>query len=292
VPTQGMSEDEMSAIAVDNVRRSGRSDALRWTARIATLTIGVLLALAALVTFLRVLLSHYDDVAARNLMTALAGFVPLLLATVAWRWHLAGGSLVVFPGTVFVSYCIVRLPYESVVFYYLVWPSAMVFLAGGVLHLVVAERDRQRYVSSKGSVLSWTARLLSFGAGILAVWWALQFCLYALDRHSGRSASEAYLAAVFFGLVPMLLVAVAWRWRLAGGIAMLGYAPVLFLGAAVIGLASEGHTDVSQLFFSTLLFLVGAVLHLTQRWCENRSRSCRKPQSSRPGGGISIPGCP
>jgi hypothetical protein len=287
-----MSEDEMSAFAVDNVRRSGRTDALRWTARIATLTVGTLLALAALVTFLRVLLSHDDDAAIRNLMTVLAWFVPLLLAAVAWRWHLAGGLLIVFSDTVFVSYCIVWLPYESVVFYYLVWPAAMVFLAGGVLHLVVAERDRQSYVSSKGSVLSWTARLVSVGAWILAVWWTLRYCHYALDRHSGMPASEAYGAAVFFGLVPMLLAAIAWRWRLAGGIAMLGYAPVLFLGAVAISVGSEGHRDVSHLLIATLLFLVGAVLHLTQRWCENRSRSCRRPQSSRLGGGISTPGCP
>ncbi|OGO03581.1 MAG: hypothetical protein A2Y72_05465 [Chloroflexi bacterium RBG_13_53_26] len=276
----------MKKIDLEHSSRPEHGKALCWAARIVSLLPGTAATAYAAYVSMRWPAAYGSE-------GPLFFFAILALpGLIAWRWHLTGGLLIVFSGTMFVSYCIVWLPYESVVFYYLVWPSAMVFFAGGVLHLVVAERDRQSYVSSKGSVLSWTARLVSVGAWILAGWWTLRYCHYALDWHSGMPASCVYVPAVFFGLVPMLLVAIAWRWRLAGGIAMLGYVPVLFLGATAISLASEGHRDVSHLYVATLLFLIGAVLHLTQRWCENRSQSCRKTQSSRPSSGISTPGCP
>jgi hypothetical protein len=79
------------------------------------------------------------------------------------------------------------------------------------------------------------------------------------------------LAVFHVWFIPVLLVAIAWRYHLFGGVVMLLYSPIPFLIAGFITVVSEGHQDVSHLFLAALTFPVGAALHLVVWWKERRT---------------------
>jgi hypothetical protein len=67
----------------------------------------------------------------------------LVLASAAWRWHLTGGLSIVVAAVVFLSYFILRPPYEAHAFYIVYFSMAMVFLGGGILHLAAWLEERR-----------------------------------------------------------------------------------------------------------------------------------------------------
>ena len=117
------------------------------------------------------------------------------------------------------------------------------------------------------------ARIISMAvsmviACILAAWGAS----YGVNEgHGGISPFYFGLSAFHFWLIPVLLVAIAWRYHLFGGVAMLLYSPLPFFIKGFIALVSEGHQDVSHLVLAALVFPVGAPLHLVATWKERRS---------------------
>lgn len=126
----------------------------------------------------------------------------------------------------------------------------------------------------QGGALCWAARIISiavsiFIACILAAWVAS----YGLDEGMGGISPFHFGLSVFhFWFIPVLLVAIAWRHHLLGGVAMLLYSPIPFLITCFITLVSEGHQDVSHLVLAALALPVGAAPHLVAWWEERQSK--------------------
>ena len=94
------------------------------------------------------------------------------------------------------------------------------------------------------------------------------------------------LSVFHFGFIPILLVAIAWRSHLLGGMAMLLYSPMLLSIAWFIDVASEGHLGVSHLVLAALVLPVGAALHFVVWWKERQSKRAssqrRRPEPTSP----------
>jgi hypothetical protein len=75
-----------------------------------------------------------------------------------------------------------------------------------------------------------------------------------------------------FWFVPVLLVAIAWRYPLLGGVLMTLYLPIPFITMAFITVVSEGNQDVSHLVLAASVFPIGAAMHLVAWWKERRSQ--------------------
>jgi len=139
-------------------------------------------------------------------------------------------------------------------------------LSGGVLCSIVGPPH--------GGALCWTARLISIAvsiviACILAAWAAS----YGVNEgHGGIPPLYFGLSVFHFWFIPVLLVAIAWRYHLFGGVVMLLYSPVPFLITGFITVVGEGHQDVSHLVLAALVLPIGAALHLVAWWKERRSK--------------------
>jgi hypothetical protein len=88
----------------------------------------------------------------------------------------------------------------------------------------------------------------------------------------GISSFSFGLSVFHFWFIPVLLVAIASRYHLLGGVVMLLYSPIPFLITFLITVMSEGHQDVSHLVFAAFVLPVGAALHLVAWWRERRSQ--------------------
>jgi hypothetical protein len=121
------------------------------------------------------------------------------------------------------------------------------------------------------SALCWAARIISIAVSIatacILVAWAVS---YGVNEGMGGISPFHFGLSVFhFWFIPVLLVAIAWRYHLFGGVVMMLYSPMLFLITGFITVVSEGHQDVSHLVLAALVFPVGAALHLVA-WCKER----------------------
>jgi hypothetical protein len=118
------------------------------------------------------------------------------------------------------------------------------------------------------------ARLLSVAvsmviAGVLAAWGVS----YGVNEGMGGIPPFQFgLAVLHFWLIPVLLIAIAWKHHLRGGALMLLYSLLPFVIAGLISVASEGHRDVSHLVLAALVFPVGAAPHLLAWWKERRRK--------------------
>ncbi len=125
--------------------------------------------------------------------------------------------------------------------------------------------------SIHGNTLCFAARLVSIAVSmIMACFLAAWAASYGLDEDMGGIASFHFGLSVFhFWFVPVLLVAIAWKYHLLGGVLILLYSPAPFLITCFITVVSEGHQDVSHLVLAGLVFPVGAALHLVA-WSKER----------------------
>jgi hypothetical protein len=134
--------------------------------------------------------------------------------------------------------------------------------------------DHVNRESMHGDTLCWAARIISIAvsiviACILAAWAAS----YGLNEDMGGISPFYFGLSVFhFWFIPVMLVVIAWRCHLLGGVAMLLYSPMPFLITWFITVVSEGHQDVSHLVLAAFVFPVGAALHLVAWWKERRSK--------------------
>ena len=55
------------------------------------------------------------------------------------------------------------------------------------------------------------------------------------------------LSALYLGVIPILLVEIAWRWHLLGGLAIPLLSPVVRYTALAISVGGEEHRDVTHL---------------------------------------------
>jgi len=124
-----------------------------------------------------------------------------------------------------------------------------------------------------GNTLCWAARLISIAVSVaidcILVAWAVSYGVN--EGMGGISPFDFGLSVFHFWFIPVLLVAIAWKYHLFGGVAMLLYSPTSFLIAGFIAVVCEGHQDVSHLVLAALVFPVGAVLPLVAWWKERRS---------------------
>jgi hypothetical protein len=116
--------------------------ALCWAARIIPLAIGFWIAAWVMIAYIDVLLPHDYEVEMLDPLAGLIWLVPLVLAAIAWRWHLIGGISIVVATAAFFFYFVSRPPYEAYSFYIMYFPWALVFLGGGVLNLIAWARER------------------------------------------------------------------------------------------------------------------------------------------------------
>ena len=103
---------------------------------------GVLVALWLVPAFVIMLI---DGAPAHELLWFVVGLVPLLLAALAWQWHLVGGTCIILSTAALFLYVLFEKPYEQWFFVFTVSPFALVFFAGGVLHLVVWWKERRKW---------------------------------------------------------------------------------------------------------------------------------------------------
>jgi hypothetical protein len=61
------------------------------------------------------------------------------------------------------------------------------------------------------------------------------------------SPDYSALSALYLGVIPILLVEIAWRWHLLGGLAILLLSPVVLYTALAMSLGGEEHRDVTHL---------------------------------------------
>jgi hypothetical protein len=134
----------MRYVGVRNMRRRMHGKAWCCLARVFAMAFGLCLALGVMLAYLDALLPHDYEVEMQDPLAGLIWLVPLLLAAVAWSWHLVGGVSIVLAAAVFFSYFLLKPPYEAATFYFVCLPPALLFLAGGVLHLIAWVTERSR----------------------------------------------------------------------------------------------------------------------------------------------------
>ncbi len=119
-----------------------RASPLCRAARLLALGYGLLIALYVLAVFMMVIAGHVSRGEEWGsviwLLSGLPFFLPLLLAVLAWRWHLLGGALIT-AGTM-ALYLILALAGDVQwgVHLYL-----LPLLAGGVMHLLAWHAERK-----------------------------------------------------------------------------------------------------------------------------------------------------
>lgn len=117
--------------------------ALCWAARTVPLVIGLWIAASVMIAYIDALLPHDYEVEMEDPLGGLIWLVPLVLAAIAWKWHLAGGISIALATAAFFVYFVLRPPYEAYSYYIIYFPWALVFLGGGILNLIAWARERQ-----------------------------------------------------------------------------------------------------------------------------------------------------
>jgi hypothetical protein len=134
----------MSTFGSEHNRRSVHGRTLCWAARIVPMYIGLWLAVGVMIAYVDAILPHDYEVEIQDPMAGLILLVPLVLAAIAWRWHLIGGISIILATAISFLYFVLRPPYEAGTFYFVYFPWAMVFLGGGILNLIAWGRERRR----------------------------------------------------------------------------------------------------------------------------------------------------
>lgn len=126
----------------DQVIRQHRTSPLCWAARLLALGYGLLIALYVLGTWILVLMGKTSRGQTAEAMTDLAGwlpfFIPLVLAVVAWRWHLVGGTLITAGSAGLYLYLLLVGNMQWGVHLYV-----LPLLAGGLLHLLAWHKEKR-----------------------------------------------------------------------------------------------------------------------------------------------------
>jgi hypothetical protein len=107
------------------------------------MAIGAWIALGVMGSYIYAIWPHDYEVQMHEPLTGLIWLVPLVLAAIAWKWHLVGGMSIVLATAVFFLYFVLRPPYEAGTFYFVIFPWAMVFLGGGILNILAWGRERR-----------------------------------------------------------------------------------------------------------------------------------------------------
>jgi hypothetical protein len=139
--------DTVSKVSVQNGRGAIHGKDFCWAARIVPMAIGAWLAVGVMITYIYlyyVIWPHDYEVEMHDHVAVLIWLVPLVLAAIAWKWHLVGGISIVLATAAFFLYFVLRPPYEAGTFYFTTFPWAMVFLGGGILNIRAWARERRR----------------------------------------------------------------------------------------------------------------------------------------------------
>ena len=132
-PTKGTTE---------NTRPQHRTSPLCWAARLLSLGYGLLIALYALGALILTLIGHVSrgetGESALGLLSGLPFFIPLVLAVMAWRWHLAGGLLITAGSVALYLFFALSGNMQWGVHLYV-----LPLLVGGLLHLLVWYKEKR-----------------------------------------------------------------------------------------------------------------------------------------------------
>ncbi len=119
-----------------------KTSPLCWAARLLPLGYGLLIALYTLACFIMVTAGHVSRGEEWGsviwLLSALPFFLPLLLAVLAWRWHLLGGALIAAGGLALCLFFAFSSDVQWGVYLYL-----LPLLAGGFLHLLAWRQEKK-----------------------------------------------------------------------------------------------------------------------------------------------------
>jgi hypothetical protein len=132
-PAKGTTED---------MKLQHRTNPLCWAARLLALGYGLLIALYTLGVLILTLIGHVSRGetwgSALWLLTGLPFFVPLVLAVVAWRWHLLGGTLIAAGSVALYLFFALSGNMQWGVHLYV-----LPLLLGGLLHLLVWYKEKR-----------------------------------------------------------------------------------------------------------------------------------------------------
>ncbi len=125
-----------------SVMQRQKASRLCWAARLLSLGYGLVVALYALGAGHPIVIEYASRGEIEESMFALLNwlpfFIPLVLAVIAWRWHLVGGTLVTAVSGAFYLYFILSSGTQWIVYLYM-----LPILAGGLLHLVAWYKEKK-----------------------------------------------------------------------------------------------------------------------------------------------------
>lgn len=132
----------LPAEANDNPARPYRTGPLCWAARLLALGYGLFIALYALGAWVLVLIGNVSrgqtEEGVIDLLRWLPFFIPFILAIVAWKRHLIGGTLITaFSAAVYLYFTILGDMQWGVHLY------MVPLLTGGLLHLLVWHKEKK-----------------------------------------------------------------------------------------------------------------------------------------------------
>jgi hypothetical protein len=281
----------------DSVIQRLKASPLCWAARLLALGYGLFIALYVLGTGFPTVTGYASRGEMGELVSSLLRWLffyfPLVpAAIIAWRWHLAGGILLIAAGA---AVC-VGLALSSG----MQWPVylfALPIFAGSLLHLLVWYRekraDRMPQLSSregtrqlvkgksdramqhhKTSPLCWAARLLSLGYGLFIALYALGAGSPIVIEYASRGEIEKAVSALLNWLpffIPLVPAVIAWRWHLVGG-TLITAASVAFYLVFMFSSGTQWGAYVC-----VIPVLAGGLLHLVVWYKERRTNRIPLP---------------
>jgi hypothetical protein len=190
------------------------------------------------------------------------GFPALFVGLFAWKWHRAGGILLILMAVYF--FFVSRPPDNTMLGPIYGSLLATASLVGGILHLVASPWGWGKQAIATGSEVpeSRTFRGMRLAARIISLLPGASLILaigvYSIHGYfpTGEPRVLYYLTPMISGLPFLLIGLLAWNWHRVGGILLILMTPFLFGTPGV---------DIYDLMFGLYLAavsLIGGILHL------------------------------